>query len=172
MFAPERRDADHKAILNVAGCGASRSLRSQILARVGFTVEELERTSDAFALGPSAALVVLDLELPDGDELALCRNLKSIAPAVPIVLITSAYRSAQARLDAFCAGADAFLLEPIDPDRFVRTVHDLIQRKSATLASTDAIWVQTDTAGRIEELNQAAANLLGVSTPAHEAATC
>src|SRR6476619_4168892 len=44
-------------------------------------------------------------------------------------MVTSVYRTAQARRDAFAVGADAFLLEPIAPEQLVRTIETLLKRK-------------------------------------------
>jgi DNA-binding response OmpR family regulator len=57
-----------------------------------------------------------------GLGLDLCRNLKQ-RPAPPKVLAVSSLDSKEQALNA---GADSFLLKPLDPVRFVATVKDLL----------------------------------------------
>lgn len=64
-------------------------------------------------------LLILDLGLPDGDGLILCRELKSTAPRLPVLIVSAhAHRHAEAR----AAGADLFLPKPFDPDQLEATV--------------------------------------------------
>lgn len=58
-------------------------------------------------------LVLLDIWLPDGSGLDLCREVKSMTPRLP-VLIVSADRDA--RRAAQACGADSFLAKPVEPD--------------------------------------------------------
>jgi DNA-binding response OmpR family regulator len=69
------------------------------------------------------ALVILDLRLPDGDGLELCRELKASHPTLPIVVISA---NRKARDEVAACGADAFVPKPPDLDEVERTVDDLI----------------------------------------------
>jgi DNA-binding transcriptional MerR regulator len=66
-------------------------------------------------------LLVVDLLISGGAGLALCQTVREIA-SVP-VLAVSAVDSAD---EALAAGAEAFMLKPLDPLRFVSTIRDLI----------------------------------------------
>ncbi len=73
-------------------------------------------------------LVVLEWLIAGGNGAQLCRDLKAQSDR-PILVISAL----EARAVAFDAGADAFLLKPLDPLEFVSTVKDLLG-ESAYLA--------------------------------------
>jgi PAS domain S-box-containing protein len=107
--------------------------------------------------------VLLDIALPDGDGFTVCERVKSASAEIPILMITSVYRSAQARRDGFAAGADEYLLEPINPERLLASVGRFLDptRTGATSAPATII---TDSNGQIVSANAAAARLLNLST--------
>jgi len=69
----------------------------------------------------SPDLLVLDLMISGGAGLAVCRQVRDNDP-LPILAV-SAVASGDAALEA---GADAFLLKPVQPLQFVSTVRDLL----------------------------------------------
>lgn len=68
-------------------------------------------------------LVLLDLRLPDGDGVELCRRLKADYPNMRVVCLTS-YASASLVLSALEAGADGYLLKHSDGQRIVEAVRE------------------------------------------------
>ncbi len=74
------------------------------------------------------AVVVVEVLISGGVGLALCRSFKERAGVC--VIAVSAVQASDA---AMAAGADAFLLKPLDPLQLVSTVRDLL-RSSAFLA--------------------------------------
>src|SRR5687767_1131902 len=109
-----------KTVLNVEDHAPARFLRTRILQRAGFGVDEVDSAAQAVERAATASLMLLDIRLPDGDGYTVCEKVKSAYPNLPVVMVTSVYRTAQARRDAFAVGADAFLLEPVEPERLVR----------------------------------------------------
>ena len=85
--------------------------------QVALTEEEARRSF----VERSPSLVVVELLVSGGTGLDLCRFCKSHG-RVPVVAV-SALRS---RDLAFDAGADAFLLKPLEPSRLTSTVRDLL----------------------------------------------
>jgi DNA-binding response OmpR family regulator len=79
------------------------------------------------------------------------------------VMITSVYRSAQARREGFAAGADEYLLEPIDPDHLVASVRRFLDPSRRTDVPPPATII-TDGVGQILSANAAAGRLLNLST--------
>jgi CheY-like chemotaxis protein len=156
-----------KPILNVDDHAPARYVRTRILEAAGFWVEEVDNAAEAIERGPAAALLLLDVKLPDGDGFTVCERIKKISPDVPIIIVTSVYRTAQARRDAFALGADAFLLEPIVGDQLVRTVESLLHAQEKRTAPLRDAWIRTDSEGGIETLSDDAARLLNL--PAHAA---
>jgi DNA-binding response OmpR family regulator len=153
-----------KTVLNVDDHAPARFVRTRILQRAGFGVDEVDNAAEAIAHASTASLMLLDVKLPDSDGFTVCEQVKKISPTLPIVMVTSVYRTAQARRDAFAVGADAFLLEPLAPEQLVRTVESLLNRKDETPrpAISDA-WVITDAVGHIEEISADAARVLNLS---------
>ena len=62
------------------------------------------------ALRPDVA--VLDVRLPDGDGVSVCREVRSRAPGVACLMFT-AFSDDQALLDSILAGAAGYLLKQI-----------------------------------------------------------
>ncbi len=69
-------------------------------------------------------MAVLDVRLPDGSGVELCRELRSMLPRLNCLMLTS-YPDEQAMLEAFLAGAGGFVIKNItgiDLIAAVRTV--------------------------------------------------
>jgi CheY-like chemotaxis protein len=67
------------------------------------------------------SVLVVDLLISGGAGLALCRTARDNGP-VPVLAVSAVDQRDQ----AFAAGAEAFLLKPLDPLQFVSTIRDLI----------------------------------------------
>ena len=91
------------------------------------------RAADSLAAAERAldeeqpALIVLDLNLPDGSGLDLTRKLKSEprTASIPIVVCTAAVRPAD-QDEALEAGCDAFVVKPIDLQRFSAVISSIL----------------------------------------------
>jgi len=152
-------------ILNVDDQAPSRFLRSRILERAGFSVREAINGQEALAACQSASppeLVLLDVGLPDMDGFSVCESVKAVHPTIPVVMVTTVYQSAQNRRDGFHVGADAYLLDPIEPERLIQVVKQFLAptRDAAEVAPPTVI---TDDAGFVTSANAAAARLLNLS---------
>jgi len=153
-----------KTVLIVEDHAPARFLRTRILQRAGFGVEEVDNAAQAVERAATASLMLLDIRLPDGDGFSVCEKVKTAYPNLPVVMVTSVYRTVQARRDAFAAGADAFLLEPVEPERLVRMVEGFVSGRLKTgVERSEALWFVTDAAGHIVDLTDRAAKLLNMS---------
>lgn len=85
----------------------ARALRSD--GHIVSTAEDLATARERASEG--AELLVLDLRLPDGFGLALCRELRAAGSTVPILLLTALSQVAL-RVEGLDAGADDFLAKP------------------------------------------------------------
>jgi DNA-binding response OmpR family regulator len=153
-------------VLNVDDYAPSRFLRSRILERAGYEVREAESAEQAIAVCLSATppqLILLDVALPDGDGFSVCERVKAVSAGIPVVMITSVYRTAQARRDGFAVGADEYLLEPIEPERLIASVSRFLDPSRHT-SIPPAATIITDSSGQIVSANAAAARLLNLST--------
>jgi DNA-binding response OmpR family regulator len=90
-----------------------RSLLRRALGRDGHVVRAAASLAAAReALGAREVdLVVLDLGLPDGHGLDLCREIRLAGGAVPILVLTAQSQMSR-RIEGFDAGADDFLAKP------------------------------------------------------------
>jgi len=73
------------------------------------TAEDLGSARERVVEGTD--LIVLDLRLPDGFGLELCRELRTDGSTVPILLLT-AFSQVALRVEGLDAGADDFLAKP------------------------------------------------------------
>ena len=73
------------------------------------------------------AIIVLDLNLPDGSGLDLTRKLKShpVTASIPIVACTAGVLPADEH-DALEAGCDAYVSKPIDLQRFSMVIASML----------------------------------------------
>jgi len=112
------------------------------LAEAGYAVD-LERTLAAARYTLTISMphvVVLDLGLPDGDGLALCRELQGATPR-PRVLILTARDTTGDKVLGLDAGADDYLAKPFDFPELAARVRALLRRpehaRSPTLTVAD-----------------------------------
>src|SRR5690606_13552314 len=68
-------------------------------------------------------VVLLDINLPGMNGLQVSRQLKSERPAVSVVVLT-AYHDSQQVLHAMRAGASAYCVKDITPERLVSIIRD------------------------------------------------
>lgn len=74
-------------------------------------VTAVDLSSACAALDEGIELVVLDLRLPDGFGLELCREIRTSGSTVPVLLLTALSQVAM-RVEGLDAGADDFLGKP------------------------------------------------------------
>lgn len=122
---------DRRPILIVDDYPGALYLRSRILSEAGYEVLEATSGEDALriALERTPALVLLDVNLPDISGTEVCERLKKDAATanIPIIQITGAWLSDDARQRGLASGADAYLIEPIDDATLLRSVVSLIE---------------------------------------------
>lgn len=79
------------------------------LTRGGYRVDHVTTGGEALAHGDSD-VVLLDLELPDGDGVNVCRKLRARSNAA--IIVVTAYGEESDRVSALDAGADDYLVKP------------------------------------------------------------
>ncbi|WP_460549530.1 response regulator, partial [Geodermatophilus aquaeductus] len=77
-------------------------------------VGEAKNASQALARVPALRpdVAVLDVRLPDGDGVSVCRELRSRMPDLKVIMLTS-YSDDEALFEAIMAGASGYLLKQI-----------------------------------------------------------
>lgn len=127
--------AGPEIIINVDDNEPARYVKTRLLSRAGFTVYDAATGGEALGLirHHNVDLVLLDVNLPDVNGIEVCRRVKS-APAsasVIVLQISASAISAPQATAALDSGADAYLIEPIDPDVLVATVRALLRLRKA-----------------------------------------
>ena len=79
------------------------------LTRGGYQVEHVMTGAEALAHSVPD-VVLLDLELPDGDGVNVCRKLRERSPVA--IIVVTAYGEEPDRVNALDAGADDYLVKP------------------------------------------------------------
>lgn len=149
-------------VLNAEDHSPTRYLRTRILTAAGLEVEEAQTGMEATVLAANTAVdvVLLDVQLPDTNGFEVCMKIKEMRPALPIALISAVHRTTDARRDGFTAGADAYLLDPVEPSRLVRVLRRL---HAGSQRSPEDLWLHSDANGTIVALSPAAAAFLHLS---------
>jgi DNA-binding NarL/FixJ family response regulator len=77
-------------------------------------VGEASTAAEALARVPAVRpdVAVLDVRLPDGDGVTVCRELRSIMPELPCLMLTS-FADDEALFDAIMAGAAGYVLKQV-----------------------------------------------------------
>jgi DNA-binding NtrC family response regulator len=100
------------------------------LESAGYAVVEAGSAREALSsLGETAAtaaVALLDLKLPDSDDLSLLRRVRQTLPACRVIMMT-AHGTPEVLAEALREGAVATIAKPFDLLRVVRMVDDAIQ---------------------------------------------
>ena len=114
-------------ILVVERNPAVQRLERFLLEQAGFSVEfagdGISALARAQELRPK--IVVTEILVPRLDGLSLCRQLKSDPQTRSIVVLVFSHLHAEDR--ALEAGADAFIVKPVDEEHLIDTVSKLLE---------------------------------------------
>ena len=118
-------------IMVVDDSATKRYLLVSWLTRAGFTVIEAETGGEALRqLGQlDTDLVVLDVKLPDMSGFDVCERIKTDPEygVLPVIHVSAHAVDALDRTQGLNRGADAYLVEPIEPDELIATVHAVLR---------------------------------------------
>lgn len=111
-----------------------------VLLDDGFDAVWVRMAADARRLlaTDTFAATVLDLGLPDGDGMALLRELRSRGDQVPALLIT-ARDALEDRLAGFATGADDYLVKPFDMAELLARLRAVLRRTRGASAGS-GVW--------------------------------
>ncbi|KJS40044.1 MAG: transcriptional regulator [Rhodospirillaceae bacterium BRH_c57] len=110
------------------------ALTAQGLSAAGFACDVAATLEDAglFLDGGTYDAVVLDLQLPDGDGLALLQRLRGRGSSVPVLLLT-ARDGIGDRVRGLDSGADDYMLKPFALEELAARLRALLRRPGAVL---------------------------------------
>ncbi|MEV7281642.1 response regulator transcription factor [Streptomyces sp. NPDC093111] len=102
-------------------------------------VGEASTAEQALARGPALRpdVAVLDVRLPDGDGITVCRELRSRAPGLACLMLTS-FDDEDALIDAIMAGAAGYVLKQIKGSDLVAAVRTVATGQSMLDPATTA----------------------------------
>jgi two-component system, NtrC family, response regulator PilR len=107
-----------------------RDLLTIMLRKEGYevtTAESRAQAAEKLSRTP-VAMVITDLKLPDGDGIELLRHVKAVAPETIVIVIT-AYGSAQTAVAALRLGAHDYLVKPFDVDELKIVVRGALEKQ-------------------------------------------
>jgi DNA-binding NarL/FixJ family response regulator len=131
-------------------------------------VGEASTAEQALARAPAVApdVAVLDVRLPDGDGVSVCRELRSQLPNLSCLMLTS-FADDEALFNAFMAGASGYVLKQVRGSDLLeavrtvaaggslldpRTTTRLMERLRAQAATSDPLAALSDQERRVLDL--------------------
>jgi DNA-binding response OmpR family regulator len=103
---------------------AKRYVLGVRLRRAGYTVVEAVTGREALDLVRAAELVLLDVNLPDISGYDVCRQIKGDprTAAIPVIQVSATAVEVADRAHGLTQGADAYLVDPVEPEELLATV--------------------------------------------------
>ena len=127
-------------ILVVDDDQAVRESLRRALVLEGYDVELAEDGTAALrSLTQSAPdAIVLDLQMPDGEGLEVCRRLRTLGDTTPVLMLT-ARDAVGDRVEGLDAGADDYLVKPFDLAELFARLRALLRRKTPSSSDSDLL---------------------------------
>jgi CheY-like chemotaxis protein len=132
-------------VLVVDDSATKRYLLVSWLTRAGFTVVEAETGGAALEMLAGDAdvdLVVLDVKLPDMSGFEVCERIKTDPEhgVLPVIHVSAHAVDVVDRTQGLNRGADAYLVEPIEPDELIASIQAVLRyyrarQRAETLAA-------------------------------------
>lgn len=123
---PPAPSAGPKNVLIVDASSAVRETLQHTLRTAGYGVAVAADAARALAFarqGP-ADLIIIDVELPATDGLALIAQLRGLRRSTPILMLTGAAQDGR-KVAGHSAGATGWVTKPVDPPRLVAIARQL-----------------------------------------------
>jgi len=144
------------------------SMVGDYLRGAGFTVEvagSLAAGRQQLQSGGSPDALVLDLMLPDGDGLDLCRELRANprTRGLPLLMLTARGEPLD-RIVGLELGADDYLPKPFEPRELLARIKALLRRAQPVPASDEVLHfgrLEIDLGERVARLDGVACDLTG-----------
>ena len=110
---------------------------AESLERDGFPTEVAHTVADGLAKGRSVRpdLVLLDIGLPDGSGLDVCRELRA-GSSVPIIILSARGEEAD-RVVGLELGADDYVVKPFSAREVIARIRAVLRRAGAPAAAGD-----------------------------------
>jgi two-component system, NtrC family, sensor kinase len=112
----------------------NRYVLCRVLRQANYECVEATRGSEALAQAATLPdVIVLDINLPDMSGFEVCRRIKAdpVTSQISILQISAAMASNENKTRALDAGADGYLIYPIDGTVLIATVRSLLRLRAA-----------------------------------------
>lgn len=115
---------DDKSILRIL---------TSILQKQGYTVHTAEtgREAEEMINSQSYDLALIDVKLPDTDGVDLLQQIQATRPNM-IKIILTGFASMDNGIKALTAGADAYLVKPVEPTELLKILKEKFAERSKT----------------------------------------
>ncbi|MEO5338581.1 MAG: sigma-54 dependent transcriptional regulator [Magnetospirillum sp. WYHS-4] len=115
----------NKQVLVIEDDRTFNQLLCKQLTRMGLSPTGVQRWGDGqeFLRGNEPALVLMDVQLPDGDGIEILRELGSQFP----VIVLTAFGSVKNAVNAIKSGAAEYLIKPVNLDELEITVNRVLE---------------------------------------------
>ena len=112
------------------------------LRNAGYVVKTAATAQEALLqlAGDAPALVILDLNLPDGDGVELCRRIRKTSD-VPILMLTARDDDID-KIIGLEVGADDYMTKPFNPRELVARVKSILRRAAPERRRTESDELQ------------------------------
>jgi CheY-like chemotaxis protein len=131
MSEQRRAEPGGRTVLLVEDNVMNRDMLSRRLTRKGFRVLAAPDARAAFSIAgsPGVDLILMDMSLPELDGWTATRMLKAdrATKHIPVMALT-AHAMAQDREAALGAGCDEFETKPVDFERLVGKINDMLKK--------------------------------------------
>jgi len=147
---------------------AKRYVLATWLRRAGHTVLEVGTGREALASVTTADLVLLDVNLPDMSGFDVCRQIKTDpeTASIPVIQVSATAVDVADRAHGLTQGADAYIVEPAEPEELLATVTAVLryyrartraERTAALLTALASVTLDINAAETFDGLAAAAA---------------
>ncbi|AVH71201.1 hybrid sensor histidine kinase/response regulator [Nostoc sp. 'Lobaria pulmonaria (5183) cyanobiont'] len=126
-------------ILHIDDNEANRYVVNRILQNAGFSV--VEAATGATGLEAitnfQPDLVILDVQLPDVSGFEVCRQIKANSETafIPVLHLSASFVQSQDKAEGLDSGADAYLVQPVEPIELLATLRSLLRIRRAEEAA-------------------------------------
>ncbi len=117
-----------------------RTLLARYLTGQQFRVQSAasRRECESLLAQSQPDLVVLDVMLPDGSGLDICRTLRTLHPHLPIIMLTALKEDVD-RIVGLEIGADDYLGKPFNPRELVARIKAVLRRTTSEEIAPDTV---------------------------------
>ena len=107
------------------------ALSTRLLSE-GYTLESANDAAEGFKKATTAPfdLIILDIMLPGENGLELCRDLRRVGIAAPILVLSARHQTTE-KVVAFKIGADEYVTKPFKTAELLARIEALLRRHSA-----------------------------------------